>query len=100
MNQRQKKKRKLKFWRLAGEPYTQHWKQGVPVFYYHETVCPYCGYDCYGDNDWKLAEGSDGSLQLVDIRSYFDGEYSVTDWTIEAKCPICKKIYYVDDSDC
>ena len=102
MNKRQYKKKKLKFWALAGEPYVTRWEKGIPYFE-SDSQCPFCGYeaaDGYDDPEKiKELENLGGYSHIVDLRHYFDGNYSGKEWTVEFKCPICKTIFEFDDSD-
>ena len=83
MNKRQAKKKQLKYWRLADEPYTPNWKNGLPIF--DDYVCPYCGFDV---ND----------LDTYDIQRLGGTyHYSYTSWTEHITCPICKTNYKILD---
>jgi len=96
MNKRQKKKRILYYWELAGCPDVKRWIGGLPIFY--DESCPYCGFDvsCCDDED---VQELGGKRKYLNSHYSFDGHYSGHRWTEEIKCPICKTKYEVDNSD-
>jgi len=96
MNKRQKKKRRMKYWRLAGEPYTMRWEKGQPVFDIYQ--CPYCGFEIDDYNADEI-KSMGGDYKTEDYHSFYDGCYSGHSWTEKITCPICHTKYEYDTSD-
>lgn len=93
MNKRQLKKRRIKYWRLADEPYCLNNKM---QFDYYQ--CPYCGFDINNITYEELKELG-GDYIEENYHNTFDGNYSGHSWTEKIKCPICKTRYEYDNSD-
>ena len=88
MNIRQKKKRRMKY--IAMNDY--------PAEPFSEYQCPYCGWDseqAVGDSE----ELKNGTVQMTNYHSFFDGHYSGHSWTENYKCPICGVKFEFDNSD-
>lgn len=96
MNKRQRKKRILRYWRLADYPYVKKWIKGLPVF--PDYYCYYCGFSISSYNDGEI-EKMGGERKYFNIRTFFDGNYSGREWEEKIKCPICKTKYTMDNSD-
>lgn len=94
MNKRQAKKRRLKYWHLAGENYTPTWKKGQPIF--GEFDCPYCGFDI-GDLQSDEIKQMGGKLEYSNICLPYDGHKN---WEEYITCPICHTKYSYENGDC